>query len=194
MRGAPLALFICAAGALPGCASTSARASAPSAPSEAASLAQIEDAQRAWCDALLEIGRLGATGGDAAGFASTVLSTAYAYDEGRVLFKPTLTFGTQTFRMSKEGALAYFVGGDPRFPHDTGFALEPWVACRPVVQGVVVDGDIALAMGNVILTDRGGTDVTVDKTFGYRRAPGGALRIVLHHSSLPYTPAPSGAP
>jgi hypothetical protein len=29
----------------------------------------------------------------------------------------------------------------------------------------------------------------VDKTFGYKRDATGALRIVLHHSSLPYSPS-----
>jgi hypothetical protein len=29
----------------------------------------------------------------------------------------------------------------------------------------------------------------VDKTFGYQRTDGGSLRIVLHHSSLPFQPA-----
>jgi hypothetical protein len=45
------------------------------------------------------------------------------YDNGTVLFKPTLTFGDQTFRLDKEGAAAYFIGGNPKYPNDTGFAL-----------------------------------------------------------------------
>jgi hypothetical protein len=34
-----------------------------------------------------------------------------------------------------------------------------------------------------------GNEVMVDKTFGYVRDAAGDLRIVLHHSSLPFTPA-----
>ncbi len=149
---------------------------------------QIELAQRAWCDALIDIGRVGATGGDARAAATQVLSSAYDYDQGTVLFKPTLTFGAQTFRMSKAGALAYFVGGDPAYPDDHGFALKQWVKCQPAVVDVVASGDMAVAMGNVHLEDHRGNTVTVDKTFGYRRGDDGTLRIVLHHSSLPYTP------
>ena len=118
-----------------------------------------------------------------------MLSKAYDYDTGTVLFKPTLTFGAQTFRTTKQGALAYFVGGDSSYPDDSGFALKQWVKCEATIIGVVVHGDMALAMGNVHLEDAKGNKVTVDKSFGYLRGDDGSLRIVLHHSSLPYVPA-----
>ena len=151
-------------------------------------LAQVELAQRAWCDALIEIGRVGASGGDAQAVAAKVLSTAYDYDTGTVLFKPTLTFGSQTFRMSRAGALAYFVGGDPSYPDDKGFARKQWVKCEPTIAGIVAADAMAVAMGKVALEDVHGNQVTVDKTFGYRRTDDGQLRIVVHHSSLPYSP------
>ena len=147
--------------------------------------AEVESAQAAWCSALVDIGKVSASGGDAKAKANEVLSTAYAYDTGTVLFKPTLTHGEQTFRMTKAGALAYFVGGDASFPDDKGFALKEWVSCTPEVKGVVAQGDMALAMGNIHLQNKAGDKVTVDKSFGYVRGDGGALRIVLHHSSLP---------
>jgi photosystem II stability/assembly factor-like uncharacterized protein len=63
------------------------------------------------------------------------------------------------------------------------------VACEPAIAGIVaLSRDAALAMGNVTFTDDTGAQVKVDKTFGYRRDSSGALRIVLHHSSLPYMP------
>lgn len=46
-------------------------------------------------------------------------------------------------------------------------------------------GDTAIAMGNLVLTDKNGKTTTVDKTWGYARDDQGVLRIVLHHSSLP---------
>lgn len=49
-----------------------------------------------------------------------------------------------------------------------------------------IEGDIAMWMGWITLTDRDGEKTTVDKSFGYRRDAFGTLRIVLHHSSLPY--------
>ena len=135
------------------------------------------------------IGKAGATGGDARGMASQVLSSAYNYDQGTVLFKPTLTHGAQTFRLDKAGAMAYFVGGDPAYANDNGFALKQWVNCEPKIVGVVTRGDMAVAMGNVHLTDVKGNQVKVDKTFGYVRGEDQNLKIVLHHSSLPYDPA-----
>ncbi len=91
--------------------------------------------------------------------------------------------------MTKQGALAYFVGGDSSYPDDIGFALKGWVKCEPVIAGVVAHGDIAIAMGNVRFEDAKGNVATVDKTSGYLRRAAGDLRIVLHHSSLPYAPA-----
>jgi len=38
----------------------------------------------------------------------------------------------------------------------------------------------------VTFVDRAGDAVKVDKSFGYRRGAGGSLKLVLHHSSLPY--------
>lgn len=43
-------------------------------------------------------------------------------------------------------------------------------------------------MGWVKLTNKDGSVTTVDKSFGYKKDETGTLRIVLHHSSLPYQP------
>lgn len=150
--------------------------------------ADVEAAQGAWCEALLSLSEAGRKGTDAKALASSILSTAYNYDSGPVLFKPTLTHGAQTFRMDKAGALAYFVGGDPAYPDDKGFALQDWVKCRPEVRGFYQRGDVGIAMGNVHFENGKGDKVMVDKTFGYQRSDDGALVIVLHHSSLPFKP------
>lgn len=83
---------------------------------------EVNLAQQAWCDALVKIGKLKENGGDYKTYAEQVLSEAYNYDNGKVFFKPTLAFGNQTFRNDKKGALAYFIGGDPDYPNDNGFA------------------------------------------------------------------------
>jgi len=174
--------------ALGGCASSQAGTPSEGGHSNPSTKAQVETAQRAWCDALLSLSDAGRKGGDAKGLAKQILSDAYNYGRGPVLFKPTLTHGAQTFRMDKQGALAYFVGGDPAHPSDDGFALKDWVSCRPDVRGVVQDDEMVVAMGNVHFENGKGDKVTVDKTFGYLRQPDGAMVIVLHHSSLPFTP------
>lgn len=152
-------------------------------------VSEVNAAQQGWCDALLSIAKTKADGGDYKTVALAVLSNTYNYDYGVVLFNPTLTFGEQTFRLDKEGAAAYFIGGNPKYPNDDGFALKPWVACRYTNaggdKGVLIEGDIAATMGNVYLTDASGGEVMVDKLFVFKRDDDGKLRIIVHKSSLP---------
>jgi hypothetical protein len=99
---------------------------------------------------------------------------------------PTTWARSCSFRTSSDGALAYFVGGDSKFP-DSGFALKGWRSYKIENAGIVISGNTATSMGNVILTDAKGNVTTVDKTWGYVRDGEGKLRIVLHHSSVPYS-------
>jgi len=155
--------------------------------------AEVNAAQQAWCDALVAIGKTHEQGGDAKALANQVLTDAYNYDKGDVFFKPTLTHGKNTFRPTKAGALSYFVGGDPNFPEDKGFALTPWVKARYENlgggdDGIQIHGDIAITMGNVWVTDKKGNEVMVDKTFVFKKGEDGKLRLIVHKSSLPFTP------
>jgi len=50
----------------------------------------------------------------------------YVYQYRDVLFKPTLAYIKQ-FRLDFTGALSYFIGGNPDYPKDNGFAILPWV-------------------------------------------------------------------
>lgn len=154
---------------------------------------EVNAAQQAWCDALVKIGKLKEEGDDYKAFAEQVLSDAYNYDNGKVFFKPTLAFGDQTFRNTKQGALAYFVGGDSEFPNDKGFALKPWVKARydnagEKNEGIQIYGSVAITMGNVWVTDKDGNEVMVDKTWVFRKGKDGKLRIIVHKSSLPFSP------
>lgn len=151
---------------------------------------EVQAAQEAWGKALVQISRDFDSGGieKATQTANAVLDAAYGYNMGPVLFKPTLTHGEQTFRTTREGALAYFVGGSKTFPDDSGFALKGWEKYEYKNAGVIIDGDMAITMGNVYLYDRKGQLTKVDKTWAFRKDDQGKLRIVLHHSSLPYTP------
>lgn len=149
--------------------------------------ADVLSAQRAWGDALVKIAKDYEDGGiaKAKATAGAVLDAAYGYQFGPVLFKPTLTTAPQTFRPTRAGALAYFVGDNKSFPDDTGFALKGWRSVEIRNHAIQLHGSTALSMGNVLLTDKHGKVTTVDKTWGYVRDDKGALRIVLHHSSLP---------
>ena len=110
-----------------------------------------------------------------------------------MFFKPTLAYGANAFRSTKKGALSYFIGGDPDFPEDTGFALKRWVKVRydnnAAQNGIQVHGDIAITMGHFYLTSNDGTEITVEKTLVFRRCSDGKLRLCVHKSALPYDPA-----
>ncbi len=152
--------------------------------------AEVQAAQEAWGKALIQISKDFDSSGikKATKTANSVLDAAYGYNMGSVLFKPTLTHGEQTFRTNKEGALAYFVGKNKSYPNDSGFALKGWQKYEYKNAAVWINGDMALTMGNVMLTDKEGKITKVDKTWGFKKDNQGNLRIVLHHSSLPYSP------
>ncbi|WP_434668067.1 hypothetical protein [Aeromonas sp. NJAU223] len=151
--------------------------------------ADVKAAQDGWGKALVQISDDYRTGGidKARATANAVLDSAYGYADGPVLFKATLASGAQTFRLTKAGALAYFVGHDPAYPADTGFALKNWQRYRYDNAAIYIDGNMALTMGTVHLVDRDNKEVDVDKTWGFRKGDDGKVRIILHHSSLPYS-------
>lgn len=145
--------------------------------------------QDAWGKALVSISETNKKEGieSAKKLAENVLDTAYGYNLGPVLFKPTLTVAPQTFRTTKEGALAYFVGHNKKFPDDKGFALNNWKSVKFNNAGINTYGNTAIAIGKVEITNADGKVTEVDKTMGFVKDSDGKLRIVLHHSSLPYT-------
>ncbi len=149
---------------------------------------EVLAAQKAWGDALVAISMAYETGGieKAKPLASEVIDKAYGYQLGPVLFKPTLTQAPQTFRLTKEGALSYFVGHDPNYPQDEGFALKGWRTVSVHNEGIQINGAVANTMGNVTMTDKDGKVTTVDKTWTFKKDDKGVVRIILHHSSLPY--------
>ncbi|MCH9808179.1 MAG: phosphoribosyl-AMP cyclohydrolase [Alphaproteobacteria bacterium] len=151
---------------------------------------ELAQARTAWADALVTIAKAYDSDGidGARAIANGVLDAAYGYNLGPVLFKPTLSSGETTFRTTKVGALSYFVGHDTNYPLDSGFGLKGWREHRTETAASFIDGDVAMWMGWVILTDKDGKVTKVDKSFGYKKDADGTLRIVLHHSSLPYEP------
>ena len=145
--------------------------------------AEIMAAQEAWAAGIVAIGKASIEGGDYTAAARQHIADLYAYDEGKVLFKPTKAAADQ-FRGTSDEALSYFVRGG--IAEDQGFAINPWTAVRFENEDLVIDSDSALAMGNYYFTDPDGNEVKVEYSFGYIRGADGRLRINLHHSSLPF--------
>jgi hypothetical protein len=151
---------------------------------------ELADARQTWGNALIAISKAFEEEGiDAARVvANGALDAAYGYELGQVLFKPTLASGDQTFRTTRDGALAYFVGHSDEYPGDGGFGIKGWRSVISETAASFIQGDVAMWMGRVTFTDKNGDITQVDKSWGYKKDKAGTLRIVLHHSSLPYQP------
>ena len=148
-------------------------------------LKQIEKLQSKWGDSVVEIGSLNKDKRACQNPTEKMLKELYAFDSGEVLFKPTRVSKKQ-FRLSFEGAKSYFIGDNPLYNEDKGFALHPWVNVKFDNISVVLKENHAIAMGNYYFTDPQGKEVKVEYTFGYLKDSMGNIKINLHHSSFPY--------
>lgn len=104
-----------------------------------------------------------------------------------VLFKPTLA---DVIRVDRAGARAYFVGGDPTYPRDSGFLHRGWktVDFRSAVGPILKAGGLGYKdMGHYTFVDGDGHATRADYTFAYHKIAGRVL-ISLHHSSLTWHP------
>lgn len=145
------------------------------------SKAEVEAAQKGWGEGIVIIGKAK----DPRKAAIKHLDKFYAFDSGKVLFKPTLASVDQ-FRGTKKEALSYFVGQD--LAEDKGFALAPYTKVRWENEGIIIDSDSAMAMGNYYFTKTNGKEIKVEFSFGYVKDKNGKLKINLHHSSMPFSP------
>jgi hypothetical protein len=156
------------------------------------SISEVKKAQDEWVAGLIKIGKVYTAKGNYEMAASHLIDKLYAYnyEEGVVLFKPTKAKVDQ-FRGEHDSALSYFVGGNPQYDEDKGFALAPWTKIVFHNDAFYKHGDMALVMGEYTFTNAAGNSADVEYTFGYVRDDKGNLKIILHHSSLPYQ---GGAP
>lgn len=145
---------------------------------------EILTAQKLWGDGIVAIGKVFTDGGDYRARAGAHIDKLYSYAQGPVLFKPTKAAENQ-FRGSREDALSYFVGG--HIAEDQGFAIAPWSDVRFENHDIILMETTALAMGNYFFTATNGDVIKVEYTFGYIKDEDGVLRIILHHSSVPYS-------
>ncbi|MDO9257386.1 MAG: hypothetical protein Q7U54_17840 [Bacteroidales bacterium] len=148
----------------------------------------VLDIQKIWGEGIVNIGNVFSANGDYKSAAEKHIDELYGYNLGPVLFKPTLASEIQ-FRTTREGALSYFIGHNPDFPEDHGFAIRPWSSVRWESIGIKTIGNMSVAMGNYFFTPAsGGEEVKVEYTFAYTRDNEGKLRIIMHGSHLPYSP------
>lgn len=148
---------------------------------EPISTQEVEAAQKGWGEGIVVIGQAK----DPRKAAMAHLDEFYAFDNGQVLFKPTLASVDQ-FRGTKKEALSYFIGQDLK--EDKGFALAPYTKVRWENEGIITDGNSAMSMGNYFFTKTNGDEIKVEYSFGYVKDAQGNVKINLHHSSMPFSP------
>ncbi len=148
---------------------------------------QVLKAQKKWAEGIENISKTFVEKGDYKQTATDHINTLYAYDMGEVLFKPTLASEDQ-FRETFDQALSYFVTGN--IQEDSGFAIKPWKKVRFGEQEIITGDEYAAAMGNYYFTPMDSDEETkVEFTFVYIINENEELKINVHHSSLPFTPA-----
>jgi hypothetical protein len=159
-----------------------------SSPKDAPKESDVLEALDDWAKGILAISQAKADNQDYVQIASDFIDDAYNYDEGFVLFKPTLS-STVPFRTTFDGALSYFVGGNTEFPEDAGFAIRVWKDIQFEMVGVIYESNRAILQTICRLT--AGDDSIVTAYFSMsmvRKSKKYPLKIDLHHSSLPYSP------
>jgi hypothetical protein len=151
---------------------------------------QVAKAHEEWANGVVKIGSLKENRTECEAYTSAFLDKLYAFELGKVLFKPTKC-AVEQFRPTKSKATSYFIAGEDReCEEDHGFAITPWTKVRFENNALILEENRAIAMGNYFFTDTSGNEAKVEYTFGYKLV-NGDLKIDLHHSSFPFNPAPA---
>ena len=106
--------------------------------------AEVEDFLNSWKDGVIDIGIAYQQGNDYKEKARAFIETHYAFDIGKVLFKPTFT-NDVVFRNNVEDALSYFVAGD--ISEDSGFAIKPWEDIKVSEVNFILEDNLCAVMG-----------------------------------------------
>tara|TARA_B100000925_G_scaffold24717_1_gene16775 strand:+ start:146 stop:598 length:453 start_codon:yes stop_codon:yes gene_type:complete len=143
----------------------------------------IINIQKQWASGIVKMGELSNDRDSLESFTSDFLDKIYDFDN-QVLFKPTKAANEQ-FRNSKSSAFSYFIAGDNReCQEDKGFALSNWTEIFFDNSNIIINEDIAIAMGNYTFKNEV-SKIKVEYSFVYKNY-GNEIKIILHHSSLPY--------
>ena len=143
----------------------------------------IINIQKEWASGIVKMGELSNNRDSLESFTSDFLDKIYDF-QNQVLFKPTKAANEQ-FRNSKGSAYSYFIAGDDReCQEDNGFAFSNWTEILFDNSNIIINEDIAIAMGNYTFKNEA-SKIKVEYSFVYKNY-GNEIKIILHHSSLPY--------
>ena len=144
----------------------------------------ILDFQKEWGKSIIKISDSYKKNIDYLNDTNNLIDSLYAYDHEEVLFKPTLASDNQ-FRLSRTGALSYFIGGNNQFKEDEGFAIKGWTKIRWENAGHKIYNDIAVCMGNYFFSIDNSEPLKVEFTIVLKEIDG-KLKLILHDSHLPF--------
>ena len=145
----------------------------------------VLNSQNDWASGIIEIGKLKDDYSKCKKLTEIFLNKIYDFKEGSVQLKPTKA-SIHQFRNDLEAAMSYFIGKNKSFNEDKGFALTPWAEVIFENDSIILHDNIATAMGNYYFKDEFGEKIKVEYTFVYIKRVENEIKIVLHHSSLPY--------
>ena len=138
----------------------------------------IINIQKEWASGIVKMGKLSNDRDSLESFTSDFLDKIYDFDN-QVLFKPTKAANEQ-FRNSKGSAYSYFIAGDNReCQEDNGFALSNWTEILFDNSNIIINEDIAIAMGNYTFKNET-SNIKVEYSFVYKNY-GDEIKIILHH-------------
>tara|TARA_B100001996_G_scaffold273868_2_gene214687 strand:+ start:33 stop:500 length:468 start_codon:yes stop_codon:yes gene_type:complete len=145
----------------------------------------VSESQKKWALDIINIGKAKNDFTRAQELTQAFLENQYDFKIGNVQFKPTKA-SLHQFRNDISSATSYFIGGNKSFEEDSGFALTPWSEVKFVNDSIQCHDNIASAMGNYFFKDSSKNEIKVEYTFVYIKRGDGNIKIILHHSSLPY--------
>ncbi len=146
---------------------------------------KIKYAQNNWANFILKISNAFNKRDDYISIANDLLDKLYSFNHDKIMFKPTMP-GIKTFRYSREDVLSYFIGGNNALPFDQGFAIKPWKKITFSNSSITQRDNIIFTMGLYTFQDLNNTILEVEYTFIYELDDDNQLKIILHHSSVPY--------
>lgn len=143
----------------------------------------IVEEQKKWSEGIIKMGEISNNRSSLELFVDDFLDKHYNFEE-EVLFKPTKA-KKQQFRNDKESAVSYFIAGEnKKCNEDSGFALSKWSKITFNNSDIIINENIGLAMGNYTF-ENNNSQIKVEYSFVYKRI-NNSIKIILHHSSVPY--------
>ena len=146
---------------------------------------KISDIQEEWANSIIEIGKAFLHKKDYVNLTEKFIDDLYYFQQGKILFKPTKA-SIKQFRTKRNEFISYFIGHNSVSDDDKGFALEPWQDINFQNFDYTVFENIIISIGNYFFTNYKNENLKVEYSFGYIFDKNEKLKIVFHHSSIPY--------